>query len=316
MEKLENKSEGKYRLMFENMINGIAYHKIITDKEGKPVDYIFLEINSAFEELTGLKGKQIIGKKVTEALPDIEKDSTDWIGLYGDIALNENSINFENYAEPLNKWYSINAYSPQKGYFITIFEDITERKQAEKELHQSIEREQNLANIVRTTPVAIAFGYPDGRLDNCNQAFSALTGYSEEELKRINWNEVLTPEKWNTIESEELKKLSPENNSIRYEKEYMHKNGNIIPIELTVSAEFDANNKLLNYIGFISDISERKRAKEELEKYRDHLEELVKERTQEVDEKNQKLSDQMKIFVGREIKIRDLEAKIKVLQGE
>ena len=61
-------SEAKYRLMFENMINGVAYHKIVTDMEGKAVDYIFLEVNTAFEELTGLKAKEVIGKKVTEAL--------------------------------------------------------------------------------------------------------------------------------------------------------------------------------------------------------------------------------------------------------
>ncbi len=72
-------------------------------------------------------------------------------------------------------------------------------------------------------------------------------------------------------------------------------------------------NKFL--VGVIRDITERKQAVEEIKKHRDHLEELVKERTAEVDEKNQLLSDQMKVFVGREQKIRDLEKRIRLIEG-
>ncbi len=155
--------------------------------------------------------------------------------------------------------------------------DITDRKQAEEELFQSLQREQLQADIVRNSPIAIALGYPDGRLDNCNRAFTNLVGYSEEELKVISWNEVLTPSKWNDIEAEELKKLSPENNIVHYEKEYIHKNGSIIPIDLVVSAKFDEENNLLYFIGFVSDITE-------LKKHREHLEQLVKERTRALEE--------------------------------
>lgn len=73
----------------------------------------------------------------------------------------------------------------------------------------------------------------------------------------------------------------------------------------------------LDYIMVVSlDTSKRKRAEEELLNHRKHLEQLVKERTAEVDEKNQKLSDQMKVFVGREQKIRDLEMRLRAIEGE
>ncbi|MFC2120565.1 PAS domain S-box protein [Bacteroidota bacterium] len=129
-------SEKKYRLMFENMINGLAYHKIVTDNNGKPIDYNFIEINQGFENITGLKRKDIIGKNVTEVLPGIEKDSTDWIGIYGKVALEGKHIQFQSFSESINKWYSIFAYSTQKGYFVTIIEDITEKNRAEEILHQ------------------------------------------------------------------------------------------------------------------------------------------------------------------------------------
>ncbi len=120
--------EEKYRTIFENMINGAALHKIVTDESGKAIDYIFLEVNHAFELLTGLKADDILGKKVTEVIPGIEKDSVNWIQKYGKVAINGENIRFENYSESLDRWYSINAYCPSAGSFVTIFEDITQQK--------------------------------------------------------------------------------------------------------------------------------------------------------------------------------------------
>ena len=138
------KSGKKYRELFDNMNSGFALHEIITDKKGKPVDYIFLEINDAFEKLTGLKRENIIGKKVTKALPGIENDPANWIGRYGEVALKGISARFEQHAESLNKWFSINAYSPEDGKFAAIFEDITERKQTEEALRQSADIVNNI----------------------------------------------------------------------------------------------------------------------------------------------------------------------------
>ncbi len=145
--------------------------------------------------------------------------------------------------------------------------DVTERHNLEEELLKNQKKDQGLADIIRHSPVAIAFGYPDGRLENCNAAFSYLTGYSEDELKKVNWSKVLTPSKWNKIESEQLKKLNQENNFIKYEKEYIHKNGKNIPIELSVSAKYNDKNKLLHYIAFITNITERKESAEKISRY-------------------------------------------------
>jgi PAS domain-containing protein len=99
------------------MLSGFAYHKIITDKQGHPEDYVFLEVNDAFESLTGLKKENIVGKKLTEAIPEIKDEAVDWIERYGQVALTGKEIKFEQYSEALNRWYSVSAYSPRKGYF-------------------------------------------------------------------------------------------------------------------------------------------------------------------------------------------------------
>lgn len=141
-------SETKYRSLFTNMLNGFAYHQILLDSNGVPVDYVFLEVNDAFEKMTGLRKEDVLGQKVTSVIPGIENSGFDWIGEYGKVALEMTTLRTEQYANELNRWYSVSAYSPEKGYFATIFEDITQRKQAEQELERSNRDLQQFADIL------------------------------------------------------------------------------------------------------------------------------------------------------------------------
>lgn len=121
-------SEKKYRMLFKEMLNGFALHEIICNQEGVPVDYRFLEINPAFELLTGLSAKDLIGKTVKEMLPGTEDT---WIERYGRVALTGEPDMFMNYSSDLDKYYEVLAYSPERGSFAVIFNDVTERTKAE-----------------------------------------------------------------------------------------------------------------------------------------------------------------------------------------
>ena len=118
-----------YKQVIEKYSGGYAYHKIICDQDGIPVDYQFIEVNLAFQSLTGLEDTDIIGKKVTEILPGIEKSEFDWIKFYGDIALQNGKEEFEQFSESLKRWYRVYTYSPEKYYFITLFTDISKEKE-------------------------------------------------------------------------------------------------------------------------------------------------------------------------------------------
>lgn len=137
------KSEEKFRLLFQNMPAGFALHEIIVDANGEPCDYRFLEINPAFELLTGLKAANLVGRTQLEILPHLE---TSWLEKYEQVALTGKPINFENYSNELGKHYQVSAYSPEAGKFATIFLDISERIKAEnslvkaQQLHAETER--------------------------------------------------------------------------------------------------------------------------------------------------------------------------------
>ncbi len=118
----------KHRLLVENLPDAFAYHQPVVDENDNPVDYIFIKVNPFFEEITGLKKEDILGKKITEVLPDLKFSDFDWIGAYGKVALTGKSAHFEVFSEPLGRWYEVVAFSDEKGYFITVFKDVNELK--------------------------------------------------------------------------------------------------------------------------------------------------------------------------------------------
>jgi PAS domain S-box-containing protein len=143
---LLRRDEMRYRSLFENMAEGLAYCKIQMDDAGRPVDFVYLEVNRAFVHLTGLKN--VTGKRVSEAIPGIQTSSPELIETYGRVALTGQSEYFEYYLDLLGKWFSVMAYCPKPNYFIAVFEDITERRRTEENLLKSRKfNEKLIANI-------------------------------------------------------------------------------------------------------------------------------------------------------------------------
>ncbi|HZW35460.1 MAG: histidine kinase dimerization/phosphoacceptor domain -containing protein [Deltaproteobacteria bacterium] len=133
------RSKEKLKSLFSNMSEGFAYCRIVLDSGGKPSDCTILEVNDAFERLTGIKAKTIIGKRATAVLPGIEKDASGWIAKFGYVAATGNPVQFDSYSDLLQRWYTVSAFSPHRGHFAVTFSDISERKQAEETIrHQNI----------------------------------------------------------------------------------------------------------------------------------------------------------------------------------
>lgn len=133
-------SENKYRTLFENMNAAFAYHQMIYDEQGHPTDYRFIEFNESFLQMTGFRRSQIQGKTIREVVPGIVDDKTDWIGIYGKVAsTGEEVLLADQYSASLGRWYSISAYSPSKGFFATVFFDVTERREIEDKLQMAMQ---------------------------------------------------------------------------------------------------------------------------------------------------------------------------------
>ncbi len=126
-------SERKYRALFEHMTAGFVLFEVVQNEAGQPVDLVILAANRGFEATTGLQAAHVVGKHLTQVLPGIESDAADWIGTYGQIALDGQPRSFEQHSELLGRYYDVTAFQPEPGQCAVTFTDVTERKLAEEE---------------------------------------------------------------------------------------------------------------------------------------------------------------------------------------
>ena len=113
---------------------------MIYDEKDEPADFMYLEINAAFEQLTGLKRETVVNRKVSEAIPGTKEANPEIFEIYGRVAKTGKAERFELFFKPLNIWLNISVYGPKKDYFVAIFENITKRKELEQELNSYNQR--------------------------------------------------------------------------------------------------------------------------------------------------------------------------------
>jgi PAS domain S-box-containing protein len=124
-----------YRRLFTEMEHGFALHEMIHNGAGEAVDYRFIEVNPAFERLTGLPADRIVGRTAKQALPNLDAF---WIDLYGDVVRTGQPRHVEHFSTALNRWYEVHVYRPSPGRFATLFSDVTARREADAR-HRQIE---------------------------------------------------------------------------------------------------------------------------------------------------------------------------------
>ncbi len=132
-EKMEN-NEKQLRMVFENMTSGFLLFEVLFDKNGNPADHRLIDINAAVERQIKATRNEQFGKISKELVFKIPKKIADQ--LYH-VAITGNPLHYERFNESMGRFYGIRAFSPQKGQFALLLDDITERKQIEEQLLQS-----------------------------------------------------------------------------------------------------------------------------------------------------------------------------------
>lgn len=117
-----------------------------------------------------------------------------------------------------------------------------------------------LADAMDKSPMPFVAGYPDGRTMAFNEAFSKLTGYSEEELREMQWVLYLTPAEWQDKEAEAMEALRQTGQAQVYEKEFARKDGSSVRVEVVLSQVMGKDGKVQYYYALIRDLTDRKRA--------------------------------------------------------
>ncbi len=264
-------TETFYRSILENIDKGYAYHKIITDESGKPIDYEYLEVNPAFEKLTGLKKEEVIGRTVRDILPGIEKDPTNWIEKCGNVALNGEKITFEQYFQVLEKWYSVSAFSPKHGYFAVLFSEISGFKRIEAESFQAHE-------IIKSSPNVLFKWKAEEKMpvEYVSENISQF-GYTAREFLegKILFAEIVHPEDLQRF-GEEVQ-YNSENKIDHYKQQYriIDKAGHTYWVDDWTIIARDEQGEISHYLGIIVDITGHKQAEKELKENEEKFRKII-----------------------------------------
>ena len=267
-----------YKELIKAMPIAFAHHQVVKDETGNITDFIYLDANPAFVAMTGMQAKDTIDKTVSQAVHNIRESSFDWITILTQVAATGQDITFEQYSEPLKRWYQVTVYSNEPDYFTTVFRDITDSKLREIELQNSQNKqiadlsmakaelrksEERYFSLISNLPVGIHRTTPgdQGRFILANPTSVAIFGYdSEEEIKQIYVSDVFVNPEDRKMFSESLTSRGIINQEMQLRK----KDGTISWFYESARAVFDDDGNVKYFDCILQDITDRKLAEEAL----------------------------------------------------
>ena len=263
LESLDNRNaelqqmEWKFQALFEKGPIGVAYHEMIYDASGKPVDYRYLDANAAFTDLTGVDPR---GKTVLQAFPGIENDPFDWIATLGHIARTGEDTRFEQFL-PLNgRWYDFVAYQYKQDCFVAAFIDITQRKDAEAKLQEA---SQKLSLHFEQSPLATIEWDLEFRVVRWNPAAEQIFGYSADEAVG-QLATFIIPEAALPITTAVWEELVAGTGGERSDNRNLRRDGKLIECAWYNTSLRDTSGRVVAVMSLVQDITERNEAEEKI----------------------------------------------------
>ena len=254
-EEAVREGEARYRTLFDNMLEGFAYCKMLFEN-GRPQDFMYLDVNDAFERLTGLHN--VIGKKVTEVIPGIKESDPGLFETFARVALTGEPEKFETYLDSLGIWFAVSVYSTEKEYFVVVFDNITERKGAQEALQSS---ERMMKGILSASPVGISLA-KDRELKWVNDAWLRMFGFEDDRECVGQSSRIVYPsqEEYDRV-GELLYERSATGEVTETDTEFRRKDGSTFYGLIRMKA-LNPSDPTEGAISAISDITERKQAED------------------------------------------------------
>jgi PAS domain S-box-containing protein len=258
---LAQRAQDRYHALFHAIDEGFGLFDVLYDEQGTAVDYRVQEVNQVFERQTGLAAA--MGKLGSELAPPPEAS---WLAVYAQVVRTGQPVRFESHHATGN-WYE--AYVSRVGgvgnrQVCVIFNDITERKQAEVQLRASEERLQQALSI---DTVGVLFFDLAGRIHGANEAFAHMSGYTQADLAggHVDLEQVTAPD-FLDVTRQSLEELRQEGKSTPYEKQYLRADG-LRRWGLFAGKRLSAHEG----VKFVLDITKRKQAEEKLQAANEQL---------------------------------------------
>ncbi|MCT8977425.1 ATP-binding protein [Clostridium sp. CX1] len=135
------KSEAKYKNLFKNMHNAFGYFKVVYDRNKNIIDFIYLEVNNAYEKLVDAKREELVGKSFFQIFLDLKNYKELYLQIVANAVIESQPFESKEFfiGGNINKWCQVYIYSPEEDCFACIFRDTTEQKKNAEELREAKE---------------------------------------------------------------------------------------------------------------------------------------------------------------------------------
>ncbi|MDI9570698.1 MAG: PAS domain S-box protein [Pseudomonadota bacterium] len=254
-------SENRYSELFERMSSGVAIYEAVD--EGR--DFVFRGFNAAAERMERIKREEVLGKRVTEVFPGVRDFGL--LAVFRRVCKSgrPESRNISFYQDSrIAGWRENHVYKLPSGEIVAIYNDVTERKQAEESLRRM---EENYRSIFENAREGIYRTTPEGKFLMANRAMARIMGYETPEeliegITDIYRQFYIHPEdRARTMELLELQGFSRED-----ELRLKRKDGSVIWVYRTLRGVYDERKKLQYIDGLVLDITDRKHGADQLRK--------------------------------------------------
>lgn len=248
-------AEQRYRALFTEMNEGMALHELVREENGTPVDYRLIDVNQRFESITGFDADQVTGRLATEVY---EPSDPPYLDRFSRVVDDGESIEFQTYYEPLDRYFHISAFSLESNRFATVFHDITDRKETEERYRTYIER----------SPYGVFVLDSNETIRDVNDAACVLMGYNRDEVLGASLQSVIDPgsAEGRATAFESLQ----ETGEMREEFRYRRGDGSRGFLDI-YAVEIPRE----RYLAFADDITDRKDRMRQLQRYQRMVDSMV-----------------------------------------
>ena len=259
-------SEERYRQLFNQMNVGCALLEVICNTQETPFDATFVDVNPAFERITGYAKEKVAEERVSKVFPQIKPQ---WVEKLGLVALTGESVHFEGYSDVFEKHFDVTAFRPRPRHFAIVFADITERKRAEQRLEEA---ERKYHSIFENAMEGIFQVREDGSILTANPAMARILGYSTprkfmDEVRNLEQHLYIEPQRPSGF----IPLLRQQGAISEFEAQMRRKDGKLIWVMGSAYPVCDDEGKVLYYEGTLRDVTEHKKAEEVLRRLSSQL---------------------------------------------